>query len=890
MGTPLIWLWGLVLLSSGGLRAQDPTDVAELRAEFDAIKILIDTPETFEEGRRRIHGFAQRLIDDPDIGAGLLYTRTVELARSPDWTPSGLDRAHYFSIAADAAVRMERPTLALAAAQESAQLHVALGNSIEAAAVLGRVLAGPAAGSPHCVLAQVELAVIELSLGHHRRAMDLAEEVARSKSTEPWARRARDASVLLRSSVARELGSPERFRSEVESLAVRCRAEADAPLGHSVEVELLRIASASGNHGSVRREATGLLEAGAALSNGQRAELLLLRGTSRLEGERTERLSGTKPNRRAYRDFQSILELSPGGRDAFFARTRLAEEALERGALGEARGHVDALEVWDGQQISTVIRVDARVLASRVARESGSSDVERGAAGTRLADDWSRLLFEWDSAPSGEQGVAFLKYAHRRAVLSELIEVELAHDPSGTGIERSLELIVSAQERSALAASLRTSESMPGPSTLERIRRGLLVGENHGLLVFLPARNGSHAFAIDRTSLSHHRLPSSSSLTGLRAAWVSWLSLSDVESLEGPRLEEVLGEERARAREFAMALLPEDLARRVAPWSMISVSGTDLLGPLPLAWLPLDGEPYLGLARSIDELPSIPHALRASHTQRPAGRAKGLLLLTDAAPGSELRERWPDLDPLRLGNDVRRGLEDIYPGPRLSILTGDRAQACGLSTVDLSTVETLQFFGHAVNVAGVRVPRSLALSPCSGPGERSRIGLFGAEEIASLVGAPELVIMTACASGQGPILRGDPHAGNLVGAWLRHGARSVIASQRDLSLAEGRRTARSLHAALGRGESPAEALRSLRREVVAARGAMAPFVLGMQQASGLAHRTLSSGAFGPGGASAISQPDGSVLGSTPVRIGVSLGAILALGFVVRHRGRRSRPA
>jgi len=294
---------------------------------------------------------------------------------------------------------------------------------------------------------------------------------------------------------------------------------------------------------------------------------------------------------------------------------------------------------------------------------------------------------------------------------------------------------------------------------------------------------------------------------------------------------ELANEERERALALAERLLPEEVARRIAGWKRLTIAGTDTLGPVPFAWLPIDGE-RLGARVALVLVPTLPFAASLARRAR-SQRAHDLVLLTDARPGAATRS-GEALAPVGAGAEVLACLRDFY-GEGCSVLTGDMASSASLGSLPLDDVAVLQLLVHAVEEPERSIPVSLVLTPSSPDDD----GLFRGEQVASLDGAPRVVLLTACGSGQGPTRRGDPEVGSLTGAWLAHGAQVVITAGRELTLSEAKRVTALFHERLrAHGDSPAEAMRVARVELLRAEPDLAPFLHGMLQVVGAGHEPV----------------------------------------------------
>ena len=889
----------LASLLAGLALASQATSMAELRAEYEAIQVDLAHEETFEDARLALHDFVERLAADPSASPALLYHRARELALDRRLTPDDLERARYCVLAADAAVGMDRPDSALWMQEERSRIHESRGDLREASEILQRALAdlpGATRQTPHVL---VSLADLLRRMGQFDLALEAIVEIEAIGARDPDdvdARRAVDKTVLVRSGIYRAIGMPELAQARLEALRdaldVRVAAGEAAPADrHTVRIELLRVAISRGDGATVRRDAPTLLDELEPGSDHQRADVLLLLAAALLEEERSQWQAGEEPRPRARELFDEALALDPEADEELYIRALLVADALDRGDLERARGEAAALAAVPAGDLPLVRRVDAMVVLARVALETGVSAEELESHRAALGDAWVELVEGWRSATrlseaDGEgEVVAFLKYPHRRAVLSQLFQLEMALAPGERGVERAFAYLLEAQGLSTLAVS----RPLPQPPDLGGVRR-LVEAPGHGLLVYLPARDRSHAFAIDRESISHHSLPRSATVEARRTSHLSLLLAQGIGAMPPEERAEVVHMERERAEFLADALLPADLRRRIEGWSAVSINGTDTLGLVPFAWLPVEGERFLGCRHAIDFVPSLPHALArlAEGARRP--RDRDLLVVTSAV-GPDAAAADADLlapsareavarGRVDLGPRARAALDEAYGPSRWSSREGDAASLEGLAREDLGRVATLQFLVHGIELPAARVPVALVLSP--GVGDD---GLLRASDVADLTGAPELVVLTACGSGQGPTRKGDPLVASPVGAWLAQGARAVVASHHDLTLGEARRTTRVLHAALRRGATVAEGMRDVRVDLAREEPELAPFLHALQRVVGLGHHSLFE-CRATGGAAADDL--GWSVGTLALA-GALAAAAVALLTRRSRRGRAARP-
>lgn len=157
----------------------------------------------------------------------------------------------------------------------------------------------------------------------------------------------------------------------------------------------------------------------------------------------------------------------------------------------------------------------------------------------------------------------------------------------------------------------------------------------------------------------------------------------------------------------------------------------------------------------------------------------------------------------REGRDVQRRLGGI-------LLSGEEATEKRLSELDLSQYGVLHFATHAV-LDSERPERScLVLAP----GDPAEDGLLRVREAAALPLDGQLVVLSACQTTGGKVLRGEGIQ-SLAQAFLTAGAYGVIGSRWPLRDDEGAYLLERFYRSLAEGESASHALRQARRDAVA---------------------------------------------------------------------------
>ncbi len=425
-------------------------------------------------------------------------------------------------------------------------------------------------------------------------------------------------------------------------------------------------------------------------------------------------------------------------------------------------------------------------LAWRLAGAAGAPTDELERARDELFDAHDSMLQQWDSTPRLAGGIGFLHLAWRAQVLGDVLDAELERAAGPEGVERAFGRLLAAQAMGTLAR-----ERGLGPPTIADVR-GVLLAPRRGLLVLLPARDGSHLFVLDESSLAHHAIPvGRDALRDAAGRVTSALARPDG----------VL--DRAALAALQADLLPRGAREALARWDAAVTIGFELLRDLPFGLLADEkGRPY-GERLALVTLPSISLGLDlARHEAEPEEPALDVVLVVAGDPPPELA-----LAPFRFGQPERERLLAPFAPDRVEVLEGARATLGGLREARdlLRGARVVHFLAHGTRVPGRESPAALVLSAAGDETER----LLTAEDVVRLP-CGGLVILSACGSGRGPLRMGDDRLMNLGGAFLDAGARCVVLARFPVEYEATLALMERFHARLAAGDPPAEALRAAR--------------------------------------------------------------------------------
>jgi CHAT domain-containing protein len=353
----------------------------------------------------------------------------------------------------------------------------------------------------------------------------------------------------------------------------------------------------------------------------------------------------------------------------------------------------------------------------------------------------------------------------------------------------------------------------PGFATLEQVRAAL--AEDEALLSFQIApwedmvgdfMGGAWLTVVTRDGATVHPLRKAlANRTQLRTA---------VDSFSG--VIENGGDSPKGAAALYKALLADGLARLGPGVRKLVVVPDDVLHRLPFAVLrPEPGAPPLASSYEIALTPSATLWLRW-RTERPPAAEIPALVLADPVPPATVKvvalERSAALAvPPSLGQLfwARREGESVVDslGGGSELRVGDEASEAFLKQNGAERFALLHFATHAWT-DDVEPERSFVLLA---PGDAKEDGLLQVREIAGLDLRGRIVVLSACSSAAGEILRGEGVMG-LARAFFQAGAHTVVASLWPLRDDHGAALFDRFYRHLAEGVSVAAALRAAQQD------------------------------------------------------------------------------
>ncbi len=405
----------------------------------------------------------------------------------------------------------------------------------------------------------------------------------------------------------------------------------------------------------------------------------------------------------------------------------------------------------------------------------------RAAGGAATAEAWSPLQYSGD-----------------RRMLAELVNLHWAVG-GGSALGEAFESVL----RFETLGSIATARRLETPS-LAAIRSELLA-PREGLLVFLPAPEASHVFAVDGATVVHATIEAEEDLSADLSDFIATVSAAPRITRTGT----VDDEERERAIDVGRAvgrrLLPAGIMRRVLSWDRVLVVGADDLNGVPLeALVPPRGRP-LGLTHSIRYASSVGVALGLARKTAPSETpARDLIVLAPRRISSGVSARWSELRPLDFDADRLAALGRGFDPSRVEVACDEPVGRRRFLSIGPEDTRVLVFLGHGVFDIE-RECAALVMEPSS-PDED---GLLRVADLGDWR-CPSIIVFASCGAERGPRRRGEDGVEHFGGRALLAGATTVVISRADLDLDATLRLLEVFLEGVARGDRPADALRAAR--------------------------------------------------------------------------------
>ncbi|MBX3463754.1 MAG: CHAT domain-containing protein [Planctomycetes bacterium] len=506
----------------------------------------------------------------------------------------------------------------------------------------------------------------------------------------------------------------------------------------------------------------------------------------------------------------------PSARHARLLMLWLADLELRRGAFGPAETALQRLAAMPAMPRGNWLLAP---IAAELARRRGATAVELAHHADLLRGVLREMIREWQMVSWEGESTGFLRLGSRLRVVSELLATTVLLDR-----QRAVEDLLELQ----CCTSASRARGVTGVSLAE-VRREILP-PGHGALLFVPAWNESHVFAIDADHVEHAPLPRAAQLRAEAGILQLELQALDVVGSQVPDLRDLT----AASERVATLLLPAGVRRLAERWLHLTITGGNLLGGLAFGCLRWDAEQLLGERFALATSASLPLlvALRRADATATAAEAPSARLFATLEPSAAFRDRnrletGGELDGGRWGRLLAALPAATERRVGAAATVGDWQRDASQHRRRLSVL-----LAHGELAVGDRPP-ALALAPDADHPE----GLLTPVEVAASPHAG-LVWLATCHGARGPARMGDDDvAASLAGAFLAAGATAVVASPAPLRASVHLDLAALAVAALCDGRPVAEALRQAR--VTAAAGdRLRAFLMGQVEVTGWGGHTL----------------------------------------------------
>ena len=376
--------------------------------------------------------------------------------------------------------------------------------------------------------------------------------------------------------------------------------------------------------------------------------------------------------------------------------------------------------------------------------------------------------------------------AQRRALLNRLHQVEQELSPLQAAYEKAW-------------LQLETQ-----PVALTRLRTALNADE--AVLHYILAEPNSYCINIRREGATLHKLPSKSRITKLVEAFAESLKRNGTSAEPASELfNAVLGDVQLSGKK-RLVIVPDGPLNRIPFDPLIDRAGRTVLESFVVSYAPSATAFHILKARrtSPRKLPLLAIASTpASSAENPnqASTAKR------SVPQGVFDTQTSELPPLPA---ARREVEQVAEamGSASVTLLGEKAQESAVKALPLNAYRVLHFATHGL--VSTRFPDRSALILNGGGSDD---GLLQAREIGRLRLDADLVTLSACDAGAGPIV-GQEGVANLARPFLVSGAKTVVANLWQVNDEFSRSLMKEFYTRLSGGMDKALALHEAKRELI----------------------------------------------------------------------------
>jgi CHAT domain-containing protein/tetratricopeptide (TPR) repeat protein len=352
--------------------------------------------------------------------------------------------------------------------------------------------------------------------------------------------------------------------------------------------------------------------------------------------------------------------------------------------------------------------------------------------------------------------------------------------------------------------------------TADGARKTLIVGET-AVLAYAVGRESSYGFALTKGALRIFPLAPRKDLLPKVADYLRAISDKDARDF-------------GRGRELYAALIaPAGLGPEI---KRLIVVPDDALAYLPFEALRTGDGKWLVERYAVSYAPSLSslREIRERMARRTAKPPKDLLAFGDpyygksesargAAPSQDYFSPSSVLPRLAYSTTEVQKAAAVFPAKRVDVFLRERASEPTLKSLNLEDYRIIHFAAHGQinDLTPMRSAIILAQNPDS-----PEDGYLQMREIYGLKMQADLIVLSACQSGRGPLIRGEGIEG-LSRAFFYAGASAVMMSLWEVDDRVGARFMEKFYDFLGRGDSIVDAQRKAKLALIAGQDARHPY-------------------------------------------------------------------
>jgi CHAT domain-containing protein len=346
------------------------------------------------------------------------------------------------------------------------------------------------------------------------------------------------------------------------------------------------------------------------------------------------------------------------------------------------------------------------------------------------------------------------------------------------------------------------SESVPTPVSLTTLQKELRPSEL--FIEYVLDNPFSYALAVTSTTVHRYDLPPRAQIEQNATQYRSEIAKQKTDIVLGERLfQELLGRIPEYKEKHDLVVVP-DGKLHLLPFSALADSGHYVLTSHVVSVVPsgtvLDMLQHRIIRTGNDELPYV--GVAAWISKPPP--ATLLATIRRAVSGPERRELVA-LPESR--NEVETIASDL-PKPS-TILLGDHATKTAFMKLPLGKYRVIHLALHGYADPEFPDRSALVFAPRSSPADD---GLLQVREIRTLPLNTDLVTLSACDTGVGPV--GEEGVANIENAFIEAGAQSVVSTLWEIEDRSAAQLMIAFYGHLSRGETKVEALREAQLELL----------------------------------------------------------------------------